>query len=204
MVLTSTAWLRRRVETQRRPVGILPRLSRFRPRPRWAPLPTGAQLRTDEAFWSRRSQTSAHSKRAAIAPAFDVVATGANEQPTAGRAAGRRRLPLRLREQPRRRCWTTLLVRTKSTTPAGGSLRHFRSAMGERQSTSSGPFAVTESDCKHAPCRLRINAVADGRRFVALEGFRNGRDAGVSVTVARLLLASDISKPRRRHDPRLP
>jgi hypothetical protein len=30
-------------------------------------------------------------------------------------AAGARRLPLRLREQPRRRCWTTLLVRTSST-----------------------------------------------------------------------------------------
>ena len=40
--------------------------------------------------------------------------------------------------------------------------------MGERQTTSRGPFAVTESDCKHAPCRLRINAVGDDRRFVAL------------------------------------
>ena len=58
---------------------------------------------------------------------------------------------------------------TKSTTPAGGGLGHFRSAMGERQSTSSDPFAVTESDCKHAPCRLRIDAVANDRRFVALE-----------------------------------
>ncbi|MGP0034601.1 MAG: hypothetical protein ACLP4R_08540, partial [Solirubrobacteraceae bacterium] len=35
--------------------------------------------------------------------------------------------------------------------------------------TSRGPFAVTESDCKHAPCRLRINAVADDRGFVALK-----------------------------------
>ena len=35
----------------------------------------------------------------------------------------------------------------RSTTPAGGGLRHFRSAMGERQPTSRGPFAVTESDC---------------------------------------------------------
>ena len=41
--------------------------------------------------------------------------------------------------------------------------------MGERQFTSRGPFAVTESDCKHAPCRLRINAVADDRGFVALK-----------------------------------
>ena len=41
--------------------------------------------------------------------------------------------------------------------------------MGERQFTSRGPFAVTESDCKHASCRLRINAVADDRGFVALE-----------------------------------
>ena len=41
--------------------------------------------------------------------------------------------------------------------------------MGERQFTSRGPFAVTESDCKHAPRRLRINAVADDRGFVALK-----------------------------------
>ena len=39
--------------------------------------------------------------------------------------------------------------------------------MGERESTNGGPSAVTEAECKHAPCRLRINAVADGRRFVA-------------------------------------
>ena len=72
-------------------------------------------------------------------------------------------------EHQRRRRRGSLVLRTKSATPAGGCLRHFRSAMGERQSTSSGPFAVTESDCKHAPCRLRINAVANDRRFVALE-----------------------------------
>jgi hypothetical protein len=57
----------------------------------------------------------------------------------------------------------------KSTTRGRRGPRHFRSAMRERQSTSRGPFAVTESDCKHARCRLRINAVADDRRFVALE-----------------------------------
>ncbi len=59
--------------------------------------------------------------------------------------------------------------RTRSTTPAGGGLRHLRSAKGERQPRSRGPFAVTESDCYHSACRLRINAVADDRRFVALE-----------------------------------
>lgn len=61
------------------------------------------------------------------------------------------------------------MVWTKSTTPGRSGLRHFRSAMGERQSTGRGLFAVTESDRKHAACRLRINAVADDRGFVALE-----------------------------------
>ena len=65
---------------------------------------------------------------------------------------------------------------TKSNTPVGGGPRQFCSAMGERESTNGGPFAVTEAECKHAPCRLRINAVADGRRFVAFGA--SGSDGG--------------------------
>ena len=42
-----------------------------------------------------------------------------NQQSTADRAAGARRLPLRLRDQPRRRHSTTLLVWTTSTTDRG-------------------------------------------------------------------------------------
>jgi hypothetical protein len=66
--------------------------------------------------------------------------------------------------------------RTKSTTSREGGWRHFRCAMGERQSTSSGPFAGTESACKHTRCCLRTNAGAYDPRFVALEA--SGSDGG--------------------------
>ena len=42
----------------------------------------------------------------------DMAPNGGNQQSTAGRAVGSRRLPLRLRDQPRRQHSTTLLVRT--------------------------------------------------------------------------------------------
>jgi len=48
-----------------------------------------------------------------------AIASGAIQQSTANRAAGARRLSLRLREQPRRRRSTTLLVRTSSGSAAG-------------------------------------------------------------------------------------
>jgi hypothetical protein len=52
----------------------------------------------------------------------DMARIGGNQQSTADRAAGARRLPLRLRDQPRRRHSTTLLVWTSSTShePAAG------------------------------------------------------------------------------------
>ncbi|MGB8878474.1 MAG: hypothetical protein WCD11_19275 [Solirubrobacteraceae bacterium] len=40
----------------------------------------------------------------------DMARIGGNQQPTAGRAAGARLLPLPVRDQPRRRHSTTLLV----------------------------------------------------------------------------------------------
>ncbi len=101
---------------------------------------------------------------AAIAGVTGVLAAGLIRDDLRARLA-----LARVGEQPPSSTPSSLPVRTKSTTPAGGGLRHFRSAMGERQSTSSGAFAVTESDCKHARCCLRINAVANDRRFVALE-----------------------------------
>ena len=91
---------------------------------------------------------------------------------------GRRRFRIQIGEDQRRRPSRWLSLRTKSNTPAGGGLRHFRFTMGERQSTSRGAFAVTESDCKHAPCRLRINAVADDRGFVALEASGSDDEEG--------------------------
>jgi hypothetical protein len=63
--------------------------------------------------------------------------------------------------------------------------------MGERESTGRGPFTVTESDCKPAPCRLRINAVADDRGFVALEASGSDdlqkRGAGPGAAGRRLM-----------------
>ena len=46
----------------------------------------------------------------------DMARIGGNQQSTADRAAGARRLPLRLRDQPRRRHSTTLLVWTSRRT----------------------------------------------------------------------------------------
>ena len=59
--------------------------------------------------------------------------------------------------------------------------------MGGRQFTSPRPICRTESDCRHPPCRLCINAVADDRGFVALKASgsdeQRGCDAVFSLAI---------------------
>jgi hypothetical protein len=64
-----------------------------------------------------------------------------------------------------------------------------------------GLFAVTESDDKHAPCRVPINAVADDRSFVALQA--SGSDElqqrrRPSAATDGVFSSSSISQARRR------
>jgi hypothetical protein len=77
-----------------------------------------------------------------------------------------------------------------------------RSSLACRRSFSiRGLFAVTESDDKHAPCRVPINAVADDRSFVALQA--SGSDElqqrrRPSAATDGVFSSSSISQARRR------
>ena len=89
-------------------------------------------------------------------PDLEIVATGAIQQSTAGRAAGARRLPLRLREQPRQRRTTTLLVWTTrdSYERATGCARRVRFEPTEQEPTSgSRPDRVWRASRHRAPTR---------------------------------------------------
>ena len=118
-----------------------------------------------------------------------------SRQPSARPAP--RRLPLRLRDQPRPRHSTTLLVWTKSTTPTSRCVDSSASPASGSRIRSRACRTLAGTQARALPPRQQCGR-GDPR-------FRMGRGACVSATVTRLLPVSDISEARAStDDPRLP
>ncbi|MGA8335702.1 MAG: hypothetical protein WB761_13225, partial [Solirubrobacteraceae bacterium] len=105
----------------------------------------------------------------------DVAGMGGNQQSTADRTAGARRLPLRLRDQPRRRHSTTLLVWTKSTTASSRCRNSSASpASGSHEMATSMPLMsggelaarLRDEDLLVCDCRFAGEAESSRARYL--------------------------------------